>query len=254
MIPKLPEPRMRDEFRRELRARLMVEAQTALAPRRDTAWTFQRLFRPALAFAAVALLLMGGAGTAAASSVAGDPAFGLKRAVEDIQVSLTFDDVQKVQLLAQLADRRLTELQEVAADDQKAPVASQEYADAVARFRAAVAALQQAAPQDKRDKAQDVADTAREKHVPIVDDLQNRVPESAKPALERAAEEEQKDTPEEAKDPTRTPRPERSHTPEPSSRASATPRATERSDGDRTGTPRPSATPTPRPTATADHD
>lgn len=250
-MSKLPEPRLRDEFRRELRAKLMVEAQTALAPRRDTAWTVRRLLRPAMAFAAAALLLVGGAGAAAASSVPGDPAFVLKRAVEDIQLNLTFDDVQRVRLLAQLADRRLTELQDVAGDEGKAPVASQEYAEAIARFRSAVDTLQHAAPQEQKDKAQDVADTAREKHEPIVDDLQNKVPESAKPALERAIEEEQKATPEEAKDPSRTPRPERSRTPQPSAtpRSSGSPHPTERSD-DRTGTPRP--TPTPRASASAD--
>ena len=248
-MPKFPEPRMRDEFRRELRARLLTEAQTVLA-RRDTAWTFGRLFRPALAFAVVALLIAGGAGTAAASSVAGDPAFALKQAVEDLQLTLTFDDVAKVQTLAQIADHRLTELQSVADNADKAPAASQAYADAVARFRAAVDALQKAAPSDKANEAQDVADTARQKHLPILDELQDRVPDGAKPAIERAVEEQEQDTNEESKDPDRTPRPERSTSPRPS----ATPRPTER-EGDRTESPRTSPTPTPRPTASSgDHD
>jgi uncharacterized protein DUF5667 len=250
-MPKLPEPRMRDEFRRELRARLLTEAQTALA-RRDTAWTFGRLFRPALAFAVVALLIAGGAGTAAASSVAGDPAFALKQAVEDLQVSLTFDDVAKLQTLAQIADHRLAELQSVADDADKAPAASQAYADAVARFRAAVDALQKAAPSDKANEAQDVADTARQKHLPILDELQGRVPDGAKSAIERAVEEQEHDTNEESNDPDRTPRPERTSSPRPS----ATPRPTDH-DGDRTASPRatPTPTPTPRPSATSsDHD
>lgn len=249
-MPQLPEPRMRDEFRRELRARLMTEAQTALV-RRDNAWTFGRLLRPALAFAVVALLIAGGAGTAAASSVAGDPAFAIKQVVEDLQVNLTFDDVARVQLLAQIADHRLTELEQVADDAHKAPAASQAYADAVARFRAAVDALQQASPADKADKAQDVADTARQKHLPILDELQDRVPDAAKPAIERAVEEQENDTSEEAKDPTRTPRPERTREPEGSARATAKP--TDRSDDGRTATPRASAT--PRSTSSSDdHD
>lgn len=251
MVPKLPEPRMRGEFRRELRARLMTEAQTVLVTRRDNAWSFQRLFRPAMGFALAALVLLAGAGTAAASSVPGDPAFGLKTTVEDLQVALTFDDVQKVELLAQIADRRLAELQQVAENDQKAPTASQAYADAVARFRAAVDALQAAAPQDKADKAQDVADTSREKHVPILDQLQDRVPESAKPALERAKEEEQKDTHDEQNEGTRTPRPSRSPEPSRTPRASGTARPTERTDDDHTATPRPTVTPRP---SSSDHD
>lgn len=249
-MQQLPEPRMREEFRRELRARLLTEARTVLA-RRDNAWTFGRLFRPALALAVVALLIAGGAGTAAASSVAGDPAFALKQVAEDLQVSLTFDDVTKVQLLAQIADHRLTELEQVADDARRAPAASQAYADAVERFRAAVNALQQASPADKGDKAQDVADTAREKHLPILDRLQDRVPDDAKRALERAVEEQEQDTSEEANDPTRTPRPARTREPEGTPRPTAKP--SDRSDDGRTEAPR--ATATPRPTATSgDHD
>ena len=244
---QLPEPRIRDEFRRELRARLMSEARTALV-RRDNAWTFRRFLRPALAFAVIALLVAGGAGTAAASSVAGDPAFALKQAAEDLQLTLTFDDVARVQLLAQIADHRLTELEQVADDEQKAPVASQAYADAVARFRAAVDALQQASPADKGDKAQDVADTARQKHLPILDHLQGLVPDDSKSAIERAVEEQEKDTSEEASDPHRTPRP--THTPDRSARPSARP--TERSDGDRTEAPRTS--PTPKPSGASSDD
>ena len=248
---KLPEPRMRDEFRRELRARLLTEAQTVLV-RRDNAWTFGRLLRPALALAVVALLVAGGAGTAAASSVAGDPAFALKQVAEDLQVSFTFDDVARLQVLAQIADHRLTELQQVADNAQKAPVASQAYADAVARFRAAVDALQQASSADKADRAQDVADPARQKHLPLLDELQDRGPESAKPAIERAVEEQEKDTTEESNDPTRTPRPDQTREPGGTPRPSVTPRPTERGD-DRTDAPRTS--PTPRPSATSsDHD
>jgi len=80
MGPRLPEPKMRDEFRTELRARLMREAVTALAPRpRGTAWTF---LRPALGVGLAAVLLVAGTGTAAASSLPGDTAFPLKKAFE----------------------------------------------------------------------------------------------------------------------------------------------------------------------------
>ena len=90
MDPRFPEPKLREEFRRELRARLMMQAQTVLVPRRrrDTAWTF---LRPAFGVGLAAAILMAGAGTAAAGSVPGDPAFGLKRAAEELQVTLTFD-------------------------------------------------------------------------------------------------------------------------------------------------------------------
>ena len=108
---RLPEPRLRDEFRRELRARLMREAAVTLVPkRRDTAWT--AWLRPALAVSLAALVLIAGASSAAASSVPGDVTFGLKRAIEEVRVALTFDDVERVRLLAQLADQRLSELED----------------------------------------------------------------------------------------------------------------------------------------------
>lgn len=258
-MSRLPGPRMRDEFRAELRNRLILEAQTALAPRpRGTAWTslLRRSFtRPALAAMVAAIVLLAGTGSAAAGSLPGDPGFGLKRAIEDLQVNLTFDDVQRIQLLAQLADRRLAELQLVAEHEDRAPTASEQYAQAVAKFRAAVDALQQAAPQDKAEKAQDVAEAAREKHDAIIEDLAPRVTEKAKDALERAQEEEHRDMPRRNReqkrgdDPGRSPSPEPSDSARPSEtfRSAETPRATERADGTRT--PRPSGTATPHPSA-----
>ena len=195
---RLPEPRLRDEFRRELRARLMREAAVTLVPkRRDTAWT--AWLRPALAGGLVALVLVVGAGTAAANSLPGDATFGLKRAIEEVRVALTFDEVERVRVLAELADQRLSELEKVASRDDKAPTASDEYAQAVARFRAAVDALQQAAPDDKSGLAQDVADAAREKHEFILEHLKDRLSDKAKDAIDRATEEEQRDTPQNVK-------------------------------------------------------
>jgi hypothetical protein len=191
----MPEPKLRDEFRRELRARLMQEAVTALAPKpRGTAWTF---LRPALGVGLAGLLLVAGAGTAAAGSVPGDFAFPLKKAFENVQVALTFDDVQRVELLGQIADRRLAELQTVAdrADQSKAPTASEEFAAAVERFRAAVDAVQQAAPEDKSEAVQDLVDAAREKHEAVLDEVQRKIDnEKAHEAIERAKNEEDKDT------------------------------------------------------------
>jgi len=247
----MPEPRMRDEFRRELRAKLLIEAQTALDPRtrRGASWT--AWLRPAMAISLAGAVLLVGAGAAAAGSLPGDPAFALKQAFEDTQVALTFDDVQRVQLLAQIADRRLSDLQTVTDSQrsEKAPTASEAYADAVTRFRAAVDALQQAAPQDKADRAQDVADAARDKHDAILDVLEQKVPDDAKPGIERAKEEEHKDKGDnqnhDGKGPRQTGQPSGTRTPEPT----RTPRATETNRStERPETSRP-ATPTPRPSS-----
>ena len=253
MEPRFPEPKLRDEFRKELRARLMQQAPLVLAPRRENAWTF---LRPVMAVGLAGLVLLAGAGTAAAGSVPGDPAFGLKKAFEDLQVTLTFDDVGRVQVLAQIADRRLEELQLVAdRDDKTTTAASEEFAAAVARFRAAVDAVQQAAPQDKQAKStavQNLVDAARDKHEAVLDEVQQTVgSDQAKDAIERAKDEENKDTADEQKDkgkdpnktprPSRTPAPHRTQSPLLSPRVSGSPRATER--GERTESPRPSPTP-----------
>ena len=191
---RLPDPRMRDEFRRELRAQLMREAAVILVPkRRETAWT--AWLRPAFVAGLAALVLVVGAGSAAAGSVPGDLTFGLKRAIEEVRVALTFDDVERVRVLAEIADERLAELERVANRDDKAPTASEEYALAVTRFRAAVDSLQEAAPEDKSDLAQLVADAAREKHEMVLEQLKARLSQKAKDSVDRAIEEERKDTP-----------------------------------------------------------
>jgi hypothetical protein len=208
---RLPEPRIRDEFRRELRARLMSEANVILVPKRrgtawtawlrprDTAWT--AWLRPAFVAGLAALALTVGAGSAAAGSVPGDLSFGLKRAIEEVRVALTFDDVERVRVLSELADERLSELERVASRDDKAPTASEAYADAVTRFRAAVDALQNASSEeDRRELAQDVADAAREKHEMVLEYLRERLSEKAKDSVDRATEEERRDTPNTAKE------------------------------------------------------
>ena len=231
---RLPEPQLRDEFRRELRARLMREAAVTLTgKRRDNAWT--AWLRPALAVGIAALVLIAGATSAAAGSVPGDPAFGLKRAIEEVRVALTFDDVERVRVLADIADQRLSELAQVASRDDKAPTASAEYAEAVTRFREAVDTLQQAAPEDKSALAQDVADAAREKHEIVLEQLKDRLSEKAKDSVDRALEEERKDTTQNAKD-----KQDNAGNPGASPKNNnASPRGTERTTSPRTATPRP---------------
>jgi hypothetical protein len=189
---RLPEPHLRDEFRRELRARLMRQAAVTLVPRRDTAWTSR--FRPAFAIGLAGLVLILGAGVAAANSVSGDFTFGVKRAVEEARVALTFDDVERVRILADITNERLGELERVADSDDKSPAASEAYVEAVTRFRSAVDTLQGNAPQAQSDEAQQVVDENRDKHEVVLENLKGRVSDKAKQNVERAIEQERKDT------------------------------------------------------------
>jgi len=210
-------------------------AITLTGKRRENAWT--AWLRPAFAAALAALVLVIGAGSAAAGSVPGDVTFGLKRAIEEVRVALTFDEVERVRVLAEITDQRLTELQRVAARDDKAPTASEEYALAVTRFRAAVDALQEAAPEDKSELAQDVADLAREKHEFILEQLKARLSEKAKDAVDRATEEEQRDTPQITKDKDKQEKKDKGEGQGQGNGANATPRPNERTNAPRTSPP-----------------
>ena len=255
MVPPLPEPTMRDEFRAELRARLMREAVTALAPRpRGSAWAL----RPALGLGLTAFLLVAGAGTASAGSLPGDATFQLKKAIEDIQVTFTFDDVQRVELLGEIADRRLLELRTVAnlADESKAPSASEEFAAAITKFRAAADAVQQAAPADRSAKVQELVDQARGKHESVLDEVQQKIDSpAANDAIERAKDQENQDTQSEnsnSKNPLKQVRPTRTPSPARASnqRATEAPLAIPTRAPQRTETPKG----TPRPTGTGQND
>jgi len=190
MSELLPRPTPRDAFRRALRSRLMAEAVALHAPR-ETTWTrFQRLWlRPALGVGVAAVLILSLAGSAAANSLPGDPAFGLKRAIESVQLALTFDDNAKLKLLAEQAERRLTELSTLAAQRAaSAPAASAEYTNAVDRFNDAIDALRGKpdADEDKRSEAEEVANAARARHEAILDQLEQTAPAGSAPEIEHA--------------------------------------------------------------------
>ncbi|HVR88192.1 MAG TPA: DUF5667 domain-containing protein, partial [Candidatus Limnocylindria bacterium] len=193
MSDRLPRPEPRDAFRRSLRSRLMAEAAVTLQPR-ETSWAAVRRGwpRPALAAAAVVLVVALGAGSAAADSLPGDFAFGLKRATEELQLSLALDDSTKLKTLADQADHRLAELARASSDRPAAArPASAAFTAAVQRFTAAVVALRgkPGASEDKRAEAQDVADAASAKHEAVLVELERRASPETKPDIERAKNE-----------------------------------------------------------------
>jgi hypothetical protein len=192
--PLLERPVMRDRFRKELRGRLMSEAAVILAPRRSR-FSFQLMLRPALAAMAILVLVVAGATSAAASSLPGDPLYGLKRAAEDARVALTFDDVARTQLLSELTDRRLAELAEIAKHrPSSAPTATQEYADAVNNFADALDQLRDADSEEKRNAAQALAEAARAKHKAVLDEVKGQLPAEAQSDVQKVNDDEQERT------------------------------------------------------------
>jgi uncharacterized protein DUF5667 len=246
-----PEPRA--EFRKRLRARLMNEAVALAEERRGRPSLARRLswwmvgprLRAVAVAAAIVILLIGGATSAAASSLPGDPAFGLKRAAEELEVALAPTAELKVQLLAAQSQHRLDELQQVVADrPDKAPTASTEYEAAVSRFIAAVQALRAAEPGSKHEAVEQLVVDARSKHIAVLEDLRDRLPSDAQQGIDRAIEEQEDLLPGAAPGsrPGSSARPARK--PEPGERSPG-PRATERPRGTE-ATEAPRATETPR--------
>jgi len=192
--PLLERPVLREQFRKELRGRLMSEAVVALAPR-PSRFSFPALLRPALAAAAILVLVAAGATSAAASSLPGDALYAVKRAGEDVRLALTFDDVARTQLLSELTDRRLEELAEIAKRrPSSAPTATQEYADAVNNFANALDRLREADSEDKRNAAQALAEAARAKHKAVLDAVKDQLPADAQSDVQKVNDDEQERT------------------------------------------------------------
>ncbi len=253
---RIPRPIMRAEFRKRLRADLMNEA-VALAEERRWRGTRSSArismlvarLRPVAVAAVIVAVLLAGAGAAAAGSLPGDPGYGLKRAAEAVELALAPTAEAKLSVLATQAQRRLDDLTRTASErPDRAPTATAEYEAAVQRFAAAVEALRAAEPGTKHDAVDELVESTRAKHEAILEELEQRVPASAQPGIERAIEEHEKLRPSAAPSPderggkpsdvpSRSGEPARSPSP---NRPSEKPRADETSRGDR-----PSALPTP---------
>ncbi len=191
----LPRPRLRDDMRKRLRAELMNEAVALAEERRLRSrslgqrlrwWILGPRLRAVVVVATLVVMLAAGAGAAAAGSLPGDPAFGLKRAAEQIQVAFAPTPEARVRILAAQAARRLDDLGRAAELPNKAPTASAEYEAAVQRFAAAVEALRSAEPGTAHDAVDQVVQNAREKDLPVLEDLKDRLPADAQRGIERA--------------------------------------------------------------------
>ncbi len=178
-------------FRAELRASLLA---APVVPSRRPAFGWLRLpaLRPVVAIGLVLALLAAGGGSAAASSLPGDPAFGLKRALEEVQVALAPDDATRLDTLVTQSDRRLGDLETAAAGRPSATApATDEYRAAVGRLDAALATLiaRPATPASAAAVARASAGSAD--HLAALQALAARLPASAQPGIQRAIEAQQ---------------------------------------------------------------
>ncbi len=185
----------RPEFRSRLRSSLLAAPVVLESPRRSPlGWSRVPALRPALAAILVLVLLAAaGGGAAAATSLPGDPAFALKRAVEDVQVTLATDDVARLNTLVTQSDRRLMDLETLVSRRSAAVgTGTDEYAAAVTRIDEAVSRVVALPASSERDAALARASATSADHLARLQALAARLPDAAQRGIQRAIEVQQR--------------------------------------------------------------
>lgn len=182
-LASYPKPALPPDARRELRRSLLTR-ELPVQRRRF----FTRL-APGLAAALAVLVLVAGSGAAAASSLPGDPAYALKRVVEDVELMFAQGEVARLHLLVAQSDRRLGELETAVSHRPSVlPAATSEYLAAVTSLSRSVSSLGGEPLSPERDAALAIATTASDRHEQVLASLLDRVPDTAKPGIQRAIE------------------------------------------------------------------
>lgn len=195
------------DFRARLRAELLTAPVRFAAPPKRLGW-----WRHAVAAAVAVAVALGGSGVAAASSLPGEPVFMLKRAFEELELTLAPDDAARVSLALDIADRRLADLRRVTTRPDLAEAAAVAYGEAIARVSAQVDRLRLAPSAPARDEALERARDAGSRAVEQLHQLGETLPPPAQNGIERAIErheEQQRRDVTPADAPGRTPKPEK---------------------------------------------
>ena len=184
----------RPEFRAELRSSLLAAPVSFEAPRASRLGSPRLLaMRPALAAILVLALLATAGGVAAASSLPGDLAYGLKRAAEEVEVTLASDDVVRLDTLVTQSDRRLADLETLVARRSSAVAfATDEYTAAASRVDDALGRVIGSSASSQRDAALARASAASTDHLARLQALATRLPEAAQRGIQRAIEVQQR--------------------------------------------------------------
>lgn len=177
-------------FRASLRRSLL--AAPVAAPRRALfGWPGLLALRPILASFVILALIAAAGGSAAASSLPGDPAFALKRGAEGVELALARDDASRLETLVTQSDRRLGDLDTATAQRPSAVApATTEYLAAVGRVDAALASLLAQPATAARDVITRVS-AASATHLAQLQALAARLPDAAQPGIARAIEAQQ---------------------------------------------------------------
>ena len=175
-------------FRARLRGSLLSAPVAFTAPRAPSL-----ALRPVLApILVLALLAATGGGAAAATSLPGDPAFFVKRSVEQVQVTLASDEISRLEVLDAQAEARLVDLETLTARRSNAVGAGvDEYVAASARVAEEVTRVAALAASPRRDAALARAASASADHLARLQSLAGRLPDAAQRGIQRAIEVQQ---------------------------------------------------------------
>lgn len=191
----VPQATPREDFVSSLRERLMVEADTVLLPQPAAP---SRLAMPVTTRSRdrrVGALLGGAAlvgatatmAVAAQTSLPGESLYGVKRGIESAQVSLAGDEAARGRTLLAQADTRLSEVEDLAADDGGTPELIPTTLDTFAAqsgdgVRSLLSAYDDGGAEQDVQAARDFTTKSMER----LDALQGQLPESSRDELLRA--------------------------------------------------------------------
>jgi len=212
----------RPEFKSKARYEFRLELQKVEPGRRPTSLGWYP--RWAIAMVALLVILLGGGGivAAAGNSMPDSFLYPVKLATEQVRLGLTFSDIGKAELHAELADTRVNEIVYIVNKDKPGQLATtaerlDEHIAFVANLSLAGSGVDESAAADSRERAVMLAPAAEEaaevesgvkdddqakgrdklrslvgrnaaNHSAVLDDVLKNAPESAKPALRRVIE------------------------------------------------------------------
>ena len=143
-------------------------------------------WRRALAGALLALVLVfSGLGVASASALPGDALYGLKRGIEDFQLSLAFSLESQASLLTRFVEERIEEVEALSQRDRP-----QDLVWALDEYSSSVDELVNLAstPDEDGDGHWSDLQTSLSRHTQVLEGVIQQVPESAQGAIQQAIE------------------------------------------------------------------
>ncbi len=172
----------RPEYKAAARARFFRAIDAAPSEGRLFGLFRQRWLASGVAAAVTVAVISGGVSVASAGALPDEPLYPVKRGIEQARLALTFDDSSRAELILSLADQRLREIEET--ERRGRPIETGLLQDLAHQTSQVSSDPDRLAP----ELAKRLADLS-ERQQATLQRVADKVPASAKPALEKAIEE-----------------------------------------------------------------